>query len=421
MKRIVWIIITVTLILTFACKTQKNADQINESYSISDDGTASYDDVSNMLVKVNEFSFDFFSEISQQYSNDNIAFSPASLNLVMGVVYSGARGKTRNEISKTIGFPDSPDIFHPLYYAWYTEIQNMASDTLVEFSMANRVFVEESYPVSETYKQDVKRWFGGAFDTTNFIHDPRQSEFEINKWVEEITRNRITDLIPQGSLTQLTRLVMVNALYIKSSWKYPFDEAKSTEKDFTALGGETFPATFMIQQAKGIPFYENDKFSAVELPYVTPELSLLIIRPNIKIVNDITDYIPDSESYKTILNELTRSEVAMEIPRLKIDSKFSLSQNLKRKGIKTALSNRADFSGISSLNDLSVSNVFQKVFFEMDEKGSEAAAATGAVMVTTSLPVNPPEPKQFIADRPFLFILKENRYNTPLFIGQYVR
>lgn len=421
MKRIIWLAITLIMLLTFGCKTQKQADQAEQIYSVSADGSVGYEGVNRMLQDVNSFSFDFFRGVSRQHSSENIAFSPASLNLVMGVVYSGSRNETRSEMSETFGFPNPSGIFHPLYNAWYTELQNMADDTLVEFSMANRVFVEESYPVSNTYKEDVEKWFGGAFESADFAHDPQKAEIKINKWVEDITRSRITDLIPKGSLTQLTRLVLVNALYIKSAWKYPFDEAKTTEKNFTAIGGQIVPATYMIQQRKGIPYYEEDKFTAIELPYTTPDLSLILIRPNNKMVDNITDYIPDAKSYKEILDGLTRNEVAMEIPRMRVESKFTLTQNLKDAGVKTAFSNQADFSGISSLNDLSVSNVFQKVFFEMDEKGSEAAAATGAIIVTTSLPVDPPEPKQFIADRPFLFILKENRYHTPLFVGQYVK
>jgi len=421
MKRFIWLVITVIIPFTYGCKTQKKTDQADERYSVSEDGSVSYEGVNKMMNDVNAFSFDFFSEISSNYSSENIAFSPASLNLVMGIVYSGSRGKTRNEMSETFGFPASADVFHPLYNAWFTELQNMSGDTLVEFNMANRVFVEESYPISGTYKEDVEKWFGGAFESADFARNPQKTEIEINKWVEDITRSRITGLIPQGSLTQLTRLILVNALYIKSSWKYPFDEAKTTDKDFTSLGGEIVQASYMIQRRQGIPFYEEDMFTAIELPYTTPDLSLILIRPNDKVVDDISAHIPDAASYKTILDGLTRNEVAMEIPRLRIESKFNLSQNLKDAGIKTAFTNRADFSGISSLNDLSVSDVFQKVFFEMDEKGSEAAAATGAVMVTTSIPVNPPQPKQFIADRPFLFILKENRYHTPLFVGQYVK
>jgi serpin B len=399
------------------CKTQKKTDQA----SVSTDQTVSHDEAMKMLHEVNSFSFDFFRSISSQHSSENIAFSPASLNLVMGVVYSGARGKTRSEMNETFGFPSPENVFHPLYNAWFTELQNMAEDTLVEFSMANRVFVEESYPVSAAYKEDVQKWLGGAFESANFAHDPQKAEKSINHWVEEITRNRIMGLIPQGALTQFTRLVLVNALYIKSSWKYPFEKSKTSEKDFTAIGGEIVPATYMIQQRKGIPFYQGDMFTAIELPYTTPDLSLILIRPNNKNLDYIGNYIPDTTIYKNILDGLTPNEVEMEIPRFKVESKFTLSQNLKDAGLNTAFSNQADFSGISSLNDLSISSVFQKVFFEIDEKGSEAAAATGAVIVTTSMPVNPPEPKQFIADRPFLFILKENRYHTPLFVGQYVK
>jgi serpin B len=378
-------------------------------------------DFNAMVEKINVFSLGFFKTISKSNYTENVSFSPASLNMAMAVVYSGSAGQTQKQISDVFGYDPQLDEFHPQYHEYFTEIVNIRNDTLVEFDLANRVYLEKSYPVLDQYITDVEKWHAGAFEKLDFIHQPRQAEETINEWVEELTRKRITGLIPPGSLNELTRLVLVNAIYIKSSWKYPFDKDRSADKDFMSSSGQKVKKKFMIQQKSNIPYYEQDDFTAIELPYTTQELSLIIIRPNDSLVQNISDYVPDEDIYKKMLHNMRFENVKMEIPRFKIESEFSLSNNLKKAGMQQAFDNRADFSGINGLKDLSISDVFQKVFFEMDEEGSEAAAATGIVMVTTSMPVDPPQPKEFIADRPFVFILKENRFNTPLFIGHFVK
>lgn len=380
------------------------------------------EDLNAMLYKMNDFSLNFYKTLSSEKTAENISFSPASLNMAMAIVYSGARAQTLDEMSKVFGFEPGLDEFHPLYHAYFSELVDISGDTLVDFNLANRVFLETTYPVLPEYAHAVQKWHGGAFEKMDFRSNPRQAESAINTWVEQQTRNRIQDLIPPGSITDLTRLILVNALYIKSDWKHPFDKNQSKEKIFTLASGQEARKEFMIQRKSNIPWYEEDDFIAIELPYTSPELSLIVIRPNEEIVNDISQYVPDANTYQKILNELRNEEVIMEIPSFKIESEFALVDPLKEAGMEEAFDDRADFSGISGDKDLQISSVLQKVFFEMDEEGSEAAAATAVIVVTTSAPAHPPEVqlKRFIANRPFLFILKENRFNTPLFIGQLV-
>jgi serpin B len=414
-KRIILILIVPSFIgASFsACRPQKTNGAGMENANLHD---------ADMIQRMTHFSLRFYRTLSSSRKTENISFSPASLNMAMAAVYSGAMNQTRLEIANVFGFETQEALFHEKYNAWLSEMLNISTDTLAEFDFANRVFMEKSLPVEPQYRHDVEKWHAGAFESLDFINLTREAEVYINQWVEEMTRRRITDLIPTGSLTPLTRLVLVNAMYIKSAWKYPFIKERTQQKDFRTANGNIAPAMYMRAQQKDIPFFENDDFIAIELPYTTPELSLIMIRPNNMQVSDISKYIPDGSTYKTIIEDFRPHEVRMEIPRFKIESEFSLGGPLKHAGVEKAFNDReADFSGIVKGEDLSVSEVFQKVFFEVDEEGSEAAAATGIVMVTTSMPAEEPVIKEFIADRPFLFILKENRFHTPLFIGQYVK
>ncbi len=420
-----YIILTALILLPLifnSCKTKNAASSDLPSAQHPDTLT---EDVTNnetdMLEKMNTFSLGFYKTLSSSRANDNFSFSPASLNMALAVAYSGARNETQKQMSTVLGFDTSHDTFHQKYHDYFSGVMQISKDTLVEFNVANRIFLEESFDVRDEYVNQVQQWHAGAFEKIDFRENPRQAENRINTWVEEMTRERIQNLIPPGSLSQLTRLVLVNAIYMKSAWKYPFDKNRTQEKEFRSASGDTVAARFMIQRKSGIPYYEHERFIAMELPYATNELSLILIRPNERNVPDLSLFVPDGALYSEILAGLQPETVKMEIPLFKIESSFSLSSDLKSKGMDQVFNQQADFSGIAENKDLFISEVFQKVFIEIDEKGAEAAAATGAVMVTTSMPVDPPRIKEFIADRPFLFILKENRFNTPLFIGQYVK
>ncbi|MBW6479572.1 MAG: serpin family protein [Bacteroidales bacterium] len=373
-----------------------------------------------MTQELTNFSFDLFSNLSNQYPQQNFSFSPVSLNMALAVIYSGAMADTRNEIADLMGFEKDAEIFHTNWFHYFSGFARLETDTLLDFNLANRVFVEQTYPVLDSYRRDVQTFHGGAFEQMDFISNAGQAEQRINAWAEEMTRQRIKDLIPQGTLDHMTRMVLANAIYIKSDWRHPFEEENNIQKEFHAINGRIETAEFMTQRESRIPYLQLDDRKVIQLPYTSPHLSLMIILPEEKAVKDISTYIPDAEQYKEIIDNLRREDVYMEIPKFKLESQFSLSDHLKEMGMEKAFDSRADFSGIGGQRDLFISAILQKVFFEIDEKGSEAAAATAIIVTTTALMPGFEEPKEFIADRPFIFILKENQFNTPLFVGQFV-
>ncbi len=377
----------------------------------------------NLTQGLTAFSLAFFDVLKDEHQEQNLAFSPLSLNMALAAIYSGAAGETRKEMASLLGFDKDAKAFNAAYPAYFSALMELTADTLAEVNLANRVFLEESYPVLDSFIQDITALHGGAFEKLDFIRQPRQAESRINHWVEEMTRGRIQDLIPSGTFNELTRLVLTNAVYVKSSWRFPFEEQATMEKEFTTVNGEKKDRDFMIQTQKGIMYAELEGNTIIELPYTSPNLSMLLILPGDENLAHPAPGIPNATEYFQMLAALRAEEVHMEIPKFTLNSEFSLSENLKDMGMQEAFDNRADFSGISGRTDLEISDVLQKVFFEIDEEGSEAAAATAIVVVTTSFDPNMElkQPKMFIANRPFLFVLKENFYDTPLFIGQYVK
>lgn len=375
----------------------------------------------NMYDKIKEFSFDLFKTLSKENSGENVSFSPVSLNIAFGMVYAGAAGKTAEEISSVIGFPKDLNAFYKEFGGYHNHLYSLMNDTAIEFNLANRVFLEQTFEILKEFKNNINKYFKGGFESMDFLNDPALSEQRINSWVEEMTNDRIQDLLPRGTIDPLTRMILVNAIYIKSEWKHPFDENRTREKVFSHDENEKLNIEFMIQRKEGIPYTKVNDFEVIELEYNTPELSLLVVLPKESKASNIQDKVPDAKDYKAIISSLSNKEVHMEIPKFKIESDFYLNEPLMENGLVSPFKS-ANFSGITGSADLEISDVIQKVFFEIDEKGSEAAAATAIVMRMTSSGPNMerPDPIYFIANRPFFFILKENRFDTPLFIGQFV-
>lgn len=370
-----------------------------------------------------DFAFKFFKLLSKENKDKNLSISPTSLQLAMSMVYAGANGLSKREISEVFGFSFDNQKFLETMGSYNNYLSELQNDTNYEFALANKVFIEQTYKVLNQYSENIKNYFGGAFEQVDFIKRFKFVEQHINTWVENQTKERIKNLIPAGTLDDNTRLVLVNTIYYKSDWKFTFNEELTQKKDFHLNKSSKVSTDFMIQRQKNIPYFENSNFQVLELPYSNGKFSMLVLLPKNSNEEEIFNLIPDFKSYLTMVSGLKNQYVYFEIPKFKIESSFDFVESLKSMGIRNSFTDFADFSGISGSKDLKISKIVQKVFFEIDEKGSEAAAATAIIMVLTSAGPNikEPEPKNFIANRPFIFILKENKYHTPLFMGHFVK
>jgi serpin B len=366
------------------------------------------------------FSFEYFSEIASLNIGKNVCTSPVSLNTALAMLYSGARGNTASEMSKTLYFDENLDLFHGQFKTYYNTLKAMEKRENLDFALANKIYLEKTYPILNSFKTTMKKVYGGVFEIVNFREQPEHSERTINRWVEKTTRNRIKDLIPAGTLDQMTRLVLVNALYINAPWKHQFNENITKKDTFNISPNEKHNTDFMVKEVDGIRYSEFNGNQVIELPYEVPDISLLIILPKNSTKDNIHSFIPTGNEYKTIISDMKPRLVRMEIPKFKIESDFSLKDVLAEMGMPSVFSGDADLSGISGSTDLEADEVLQKVFFEIDEKGTEAAAATAVIIRLTAMP-EPQAPILFKADRPFIFILRENTYNTPLFVGYIVK
>jgi serpin B len=427
MKTIKYFLALIAICFMMSCKTivKTNNSTITSENHTSLSNSENVDVIKDGQMtqenSMTEFSFEIFKQVSLLKPEENISFSPASLNIAMGMVYSGARNSTASEISTVMGYNPNREIFLKSFSTYLKYLNDFSTDSEVEFNLANRIFLEKDYLIRDDYRELIKLYFDGAFQNVDFRNNFKIEEKKINSWVSEMTRKRINNLIPEGTLTDETRMVLVNAIFIKSKWKFPFTETTTSKKDFFVNNNETAQTDFMIQREKGFGYADFDGIQVLEMPYTSPELSLIVILPHDSNSENISKYIPVYAQYEKICQNLRFSDVYVEIPKFKTESSFKLADILIEMGVKSAFET-ADFSGITDYNNLAISEVIQKVFFEVDEKGSEAAAATAVIMYETSSVQNIEFDnfESFIANRPFIYILKEKKYNTPLFVGLYV-
>jgi serpin B len=352
---------------------------------------------------------------------ENAVLSPASIVLALAMARAGARGDTAGEMDlvlRSVASDAHPSWLNALDAALATrsgtfkDRANKDADVLLR--IANQSFAQRDLPWEADYLDALAARFGSGLRLVDFIRDAEGARLDVNAWVAERTEGRIPELLPQGSVDELTRLVLVNAIYLKAAWLSPFDEKATCPGTFHRLDGPGMDVP-MMHGTFGARYAEGDGWQAVELPYVGRQLAMLIVLP---------DELPafeaalDGASLGKIAAALEDERVALSLPRFGIESKLTLNEVLSAMGMPLAFDpDRADFSGITPVDDLYISGVIHQANIDVDEEGTEAAAATAVVMGIVSMP---PEPIPVAVDRPFLFALRDLETGAILFLGRVV-
>ena len=344
---------------------------------------------------------------SRPAAKGNLFLSPYSIQTALGTAYAGAQGQTAAEMAKTLHFSgqDANARVGRLQQFLSTELKK--GNTL---DIANGIWVASRLKLLGAFTNTLTADYGGNFHQVGTFTDVVRNQ--INGWVGQKTRNRIKDLIPQGGLNDATRLVLANAVYFKGSWEEKFDPAKTSEMDFHAAGGKAVKVRMMTQHKK-FGYSQDDQVQVLEMPYAGDELSMVVVLP--KAQNGLETLKATPENLKRWgQNGGLHPEVTVWLPRFKLSWKSEMSALLAKMGMPTAFMDAADFSGIDGKKDLYISRVFHKAWVEVDEQGTEAAAATGVAIATRAAM----EPAVFKADHPFLFLIRDQRSGAILFIGR---
>jgi serpin B len=368
---------------------------------------------------VNAFSFDIFKIFLSDSQNDgNVFTSPYSIFTALAMTYEGAKGTTAGEMKTVLNIEQNNESFHEYMRSLY---QYLNANEDYNISTANALWVKENYPLLDGYKNLILTYYGGNSTDMDFS-DPEHAANIINGWIENKTHNLIKNLISAGDIDPIfTRLILTNAIYFKATWQIQFDEKNTSEKPFELSDEESIDVETMrfIGTDDQFNYTENEIMQILELPYTGHEISMTILLP--KDGYTIRDIIGsmNHESYKELLDSMNSTELDIYLPKFTIKTPlYTLNTYLKELGMPTAFTGDADFSGMNGVGELCISSVLHKAFIEVNEEGTEAAAATAITMVTSAYPdQNVSQRIVFDADHPFIFLIQHKTTGTILFMG----
>ena len=373
-------------------------------------------DVSTVAKENNAFAVDLYGKLSSEPGN--LFFSPASVTSAFAMAYAGARGTTATEMASTLHFALPPDRLHPAMGELLTQLNGPHQN--YELHMANALWAEKDQHFLADYTSLMKRDYGAGFQPVDFKANPEAARALINDWVAGQTKQKILNLVPAGSVTTSTRLILTNAIYFKAAWGSQFSRSQTQSEDFHLSSTKTVKADLM-HETKGGTYFRGPDFQALELPYKGNELSMIVLLP------DAPDGLPALETSLTAatLNKWISSlsyedKIVVTFPRFKITQQFELSSALEALGMKQAFeAHTADFSAMTGDNSIFISAAIHKAYIDVDEEGTEAAAATAVMMSGMAMRQGPPPPPNvFRADHPFLFLIRENSSGAILFLGR---
>jgi serpin B len=359
------------------------------------------------------FAADLYNKLST--GTGNTFFSPYSISVALGMTWAGAAGTTETAMAATLHFPCGQDRLHACVNALDLQLKARANAAGFVYSCVNQLWGEKTARFESAFLRTVSENYGTGMRLLDFLHQPDPSRIVINTWVSEQTHDRIKDLIPQASIDQDTRLVLTNAIYFKAEWADTFSSEDSRNGYFFRSQNDS-TATKLMHREGSYATVQAADYSAIELPYRGGTASMLIVMPAWgKMVAVETSLSP--EFITALTASLAANLVGLGLPKFSFTQAFSLKDQLIALGMGTAFSGLADFSGISKEEALCIADVIHKAFVAVDEKGTEAAAATAVIMRPTSIQYPPPA---FVVNRPFIFLIRDRASGAVLFMGKVV-
>ncbi len=357
----------------------------------------------------NDFAFVLFRNLASP--GKNIFISPLGIGASFAMARAGARGATEKEIERVLFYRSGREDMHRAWAELLAGLDSRAREGKCRFESANRLWFDEGTAIETRFSETLKRYYDGGPESVKFSSDPEGARRAINAWVSGKTGGKITDLVPGGAISKTTSLVLTNALYFLGSWKNPFDEKRAAQSDFFISAKKTAPAVFMRMTAY-FPYLELNDMQVLSVPYRAEGLSLIVVLP--KKIDGLAgvERRLTTENLRKWTSGLKDSEVILHLPRFEVAYFAGLTETLKRMGMRTAFSPSADFSGIAPV--LSITEALHKACVSVNEKGTEAAAASSISMVKS----NGGRKHLFRADHPFVFMIYDSRSGAVVFIGR---
>jgi serine protease inhibitor len=377
-------------------------------------GVTGQPNATRALVQGNtEFALDLYARLADQ--KGNLFFSPYSISSALGMTYDGARGNTAAEMQKVLHFPFDRHALDSAFADLIRELQGHKDKSKYNLVVANRLYGQKDYGFLPDFLKVQRDAYGAALDEVDFAGATEAARQAINSWVAKQTHDKIKELIQPGVVNADSRLVLANAIYFKAAWLRPFHVKRTSSEKFFVAADRSVPVPTMHESLRA-RFFKGESFSVLELPYEERQLSMVVFLP--QRLDGLADFEKEfsAANLRTWLAKLSDSQVEVSLPKFKLSAEFQLNNTLMALGMRNAFTANADFSGMSSHAKLAISAVIHKAFIDVDEAGTEAAAATAAGIALTSVP----QAATFRADHPFVYLIKDNRTGSVLFLGRLV-
>jgi serpin B len=387
-------------------------------------GPAADEDTLATMASIQVFGTDLYQLLASDAGDGNVVFSPMSIVTALAMTYAGANGETAQEMADTLHFTISADAIHKAFSTLdntlalrnFQRKNAEGKDEGVLIKTANSLWAQDGLTFEQAFLDTLAVNYSAGVRLVDYQTAAEAAREAINKWVSGQTNDKIPELLAEGVLDSLTRLVLVNAVYLDATWANQFDPNSTHDGDFTTLSGETVTAEMMSQSAV-LPYSSGEEWQAVLLPYLQEDLDMMLIVPDqgrfAEVEGQLADGLIDTAA-GTVKWDL---EVALTMPKFKFRTQTYLTQALGALGMKAAFNpDAADFSGMTKQESLYISDVIHEAYIDVDEEGTEAAAATAVVMRLTS--AMPTQPVELTIDRPFIFVIRDRPTGMVLFMGR---
>ena len=392
-----------------ACGQPAYADVVKSDKPRITSPQVSDSDLAVLLNGNNEFALSLYSVLKDE-KDGNLFYSPYGISLMMAMAFAGARGDTATQMAEALDFNLSPDDLHQAFnYLVLQLAKRTSSDSNFKLDVTNDIWGQKDYSFLDNYLDILAQDYGAGLRVLDFINDPEGARKTINDYIYDRTNKLIQDLIPEGSINSLTRMVLTNAIYFKAEWKTKFNKNDTHDAAFNLLNGSQVTVP-MMHERTDFEYARSESWQAIELPYLGDQIAVDIILPA-----DFTAFEQslNADTLSGILAAMTSRDVQLGLPKFKFASDFDLSGALSTLGMPVAFDpTRADFSGIANVENLYIQGVVHKAYVAVDEEGTEAAAAGAVIVGTTSMP------ESMVVDSPFVFLIRDLQTGTILFMGR---
>jgi serpin B len=376
-------------------------------------------DLAELIGGNTQFAFALYRQLSA--GGGNLFYSPYSISSALAMTYAGARSRTAEQMAAALDFTLPQERLHPAFHQLALELagrsEGVDPDLAFQLNVVQSLWGQSGFHFEQDFLDLLSRNYGAGMELVDFEKDPEAARRAINDWVFTRTKEKIKDIIPQVQpplIDELTRLVLVNAVYFQAAWSAPFDPQATGPAAFHLADGSAVDVPTMHQTA-GLRGMRGEGYRAVELPYAGNQLSMLILLPDEGKFDDVEAGL-DSKLVNAAVAGLQPGEVVLALPKFKFDwTAEALPEAFASLGMTDAFSMAADFSGMGGDLDLYISAILHKAFIAVDESGTEAAASTVVIVSEKALPAGPVE---FRVDRPFFFVIRDNPTGTILFFGR---